>query len=334
MQDVIVQLKKYLAEVAEPNVTIRPARQAQGKIPVFMGQAYEVYQAKLLGRAYTLLLVKEPTPPTPSQAAKHADKIQALLGKAVVFVFPQLPAFERKRYIQQGIAFIVPRRQIYLPMVLMDLRESPNARTGVKGEAPEALSAPAQVLLLFYLQKPHVDAWSLKHWAQVLGYSTMTLTRARNELVNAELCLPQEKGRSIELHFPQDRSALWQKALPYLRTPVQKRCTIESMPDKNLPLYQAGITALAHYTLINADPNPVYALSSTDYRKALKEKHIQEQLFTEENTLIIERWRYAPALLATDKGTVDPLSLYLSLQAHPDERIQDALQTLMETLTW
>ena len=91
---------------------------------------------------------------------------------------------------------------------------------------------------------------------------------------------------------------------------------------------------MAHYTLINADPNPVYALSSADYRSATKEKLIQEQLFTEENTLVIERWRYAPALLATDKRTVDPLSLYLSLRNDPNERIQDALQTLMETLAW
>jgi len=334
MQDVIAQLKKYLAEVAEPNVTIKPDSKAKGKIPVFMGQAYEIYQAKLFGRVYTLLLVKEPTPPTPSQAAKHADRIQALLGSAVVFIFPRLQAFERKRYIQQGIAFIVPRRQIYLPMVLMDLRESPGGRTGAKGEPPQALSAPAQVVVLFYLQKSELDAWSLKHWAQVLSYSTMTLTRARNELVNAELCLPQEKGRSIELHFPQDRPALWQKALPYLRTPVQKQCTIQPRPDKALKLYQAGITALAHYTLINADPNPVYALSATDYRKATKEKHIQEQLFAEENTLVIERWRYEPAVLATDQRTVDPLSLYLSLKNDPNERVQDALQTLMETLAW
>ncbi len=332
MQDVVAQLKKYLADVAEPNVSIRPDKKAKGKIPVFMGQAYEIYQTKFLGRAYTLLLATEP--PTPSQAAKHADKIQALLGKAVVFVFPKLPAFERKRYIQQGIPFIVLHRQIYLPLVLMDLRESPADWPGAKGDRPHAFSAPTQVLLLYYLQKPDVDAWSLKHWAQVLGYSKMTLTRARNELVNAELCLPQEKGRSIELHFPQDRPVLWQKALPYLRTPVQKQCTIQPMSDTNMLLYQAGITALAHYTLISADPNPVYALSAADYRKAIKEKHIQEQLFTEENTLVIERWRYAPAVLATDKQTVDPLSLYLSLKNDPDERVQDALQTLMDTLAW
>jgi hypothetical protein len=281
-----------------------------------------------------MLLAKAPTPPTPSQASKHADKIQALLGSVVVFIFPQLKAFERKRYIQRRIPFIVPRRQIYLPKVLMDLRESPSAQTGAKGEPPDALSAPAQVLLLFYLQKPDSDAWSLKHWAQILGYSKMTLTRARNELVNAELCLPQEKGRSIELHFSQDRPALWQKALPFLRTPVQKQCTIQPRPHKALQLYQAGITALAHYTLISADPNPVYALSAADYRRATKEKHIQEQLFAEENSLVIERWRYAPALLATDKRTVDPLSLYLSLKNDPNERVQDALQTLMETLAW
>jgi len=105
-----------------------------------MGQAYDIYQAKFLGQAYTLLLATEP--PTPRQAAKHADKIQALLGKAVVFVFPKLQAFERKRYIKQGIPFIVPQRQIYLPMVLMDLRESCAGKIGAKGDRPDAFSAP------------------------------------------------------------------------------------------------------------------------------------------------------------------------------------------------
>ena len=334
MKDLIAQLKNYLAEVAEPNIFIEPDLTAKRKIPVFIGQSYGVFRARLFGRRYTLLVFKDATPPTPSQAAKHVDRIHALLGSAVVFVFPKLQAFERKRYIQQRIPFIVPRRQIYLPMVLIDLRESPAGRTGAKGDAPRAFSASAQVLLLYYFQKPIPEPWPLQRWAQVLGYSKMTLTRARNELVNAELCLPEEKGRTIQLCFPQDRHALWKKALPYLRSPVQKQHYIQTTQDKNLRLYEAGITALSQRTLISADPNPVYALSSADYRKAIKEQRVEEQPFVDEDTLVIECWRYAPALLSPDGRTVDTLSLYLSLQSDPNERIQDALQALMETISW
>ena len=50
--------------------------------------------------------------------------------------------------------------------------------------------------------------------------------------------------------------------------------------------------------------------------------------------MVMERWHYAPGLLSSDGQAVDQLSLYLSLQHDPDERVQGALKELLETMVW
>ena len=53
----------------------------------------------------------------------------------------------------------------------------------------------------------------------------------------------------------------------------------------------------------------------------------------ETDAIELEIWRYDPAMFATD-GIVDPFSLYLSLKDSKDERIQIALEEMMEKLAW
>ena len=47
----------------------------------------------------------------------------------------------------------------------------------------------------------------------------------------------------------------------------------------------------------------------------------------------LEIWKYDPQLLS-ESNRVDPLSLYLSLAETKDERVEAALDKLLETLTW
>ena len=47
----------------------------------------------------------------------------------------------------------------------------------------------------------------------------------------------------------------------------------------------------------------------------------------------LELWKYTPELFATD-GKVDILSLYCSLKANPDERVEGELESLLEKIKW
>ena len=105
------------------------------------------------------------------------------------------------------------------------------------------------------------------------------------------------------------------------------------MRDKGLPGPQAGLGALAHYSML-ADPGHVtIALSREDWR-SLQERNVAKTSMPDEpGAMAVEVWGYAPALFAVD-GWVDRLSLYLSLQDTQDERVQAALDRMIQEVAW
>ena len=238
-------LLSYLDEIGGAGTHLAPDPAAAKSLPVFVGRIYEPYRGHVFDRDYVLLVCTAKNQPTPGQVAKHAEIARTALGPNLVFVFPALPSFDRKRFIQRRIPFIVPGRQTYLPMVMIDLREKSPTRPAIGGRNAEALSAPAQALLLFHLQKKaDSDGWQLNQWADALGYSRMTLSRVYRELLAADLCKPSGKGRQVVMQFSAERRTLWEKAMPYLRSPVAGRCQVRIAHRDDLQLYQAGMSAL------------------------------------------------------------------------------------------
>ena len=243
--------------------------EATKSLPVFVSQIYEVYRADLFDREYALLLCRSKDRPTPAAAEQHFKLARSALGPNVACVFLTLPSFERRRLIQRRISFIVPGRQTYLPVALVDLREQAKGGHRVVEQPKERLSAPAQVLLLYHLQaKNDSHEWPLGKWVDVLGYSRSTLSRVYKELSNASLCQPMVSGRQVTLYFPQQSRELWESALPYLKSPVGTRARAK-IQDKRLPLHAAGMTALAKFTMIGPGRDTVYAMSSAAFKASV-----------------------------------------------------------------
>ncbi len=334
VQPTMSLLAKYLDELgAAASMPVRDAKAARA-LPVFFGQTYDVHRARLFDRDYVLLLCQSEDRPTPAQVEKHMKLASSALGQDLAFVFRTLPTFDRKRLIGRRIPFIVPGRQTYLPPAMIDLRENPKGGQRVPYPSREQLSAPAQVVLLYHLQsKQDCEQWPLSQWAAALGYSRSTLTRVYKELSAASLCRTVARGRQVTLEFPAQRRELWESALPYLVSPVRTRLRVR-IQDEGLQIFEAGITALAGLTMIAADREKIYAMSSAAFEAAREDRKLARAEFPEADTVQIERWRYAPGLLSQDDRTVDRLSLYLSLRDDHDERIQSALTELLEPMPW
>jgi hypothetical protein len=333
MKRLIHALQTYLDQVGMDDARIDPATEASRKLPVFIAGRYETYRANFLGKGYCLLACKGERP-SPAEAEKHAEKAAAALGEPIAFVFASLPAFERKRLIQRHVPFIVPQRQVYLPTALVDLREPAGAKSGADLNPHNVLPAPAQAVLLFYLQKPEAGKWPLNRWVQVFGYSPASLTRTRRGLEDAELCDVERSGTARLLRFPHDRRALWEKARPRLQTPVRSRSYVAIVDARGLALLEAGLPALSHESTIAPGATPVHAVPSSAFPKALRDGKIRLSAIGEDDAVVIERWRYAPAPLSNDGRRVDRLSLYLSLQHDRDERVQAALHDMLEKIPW
>ncbi len=333
MESPISLLVKYLDDIGAKATPPKLDAEAAKSLPVFVSQIYEIYRADLFDREYSLMLCRSKDRPTPAEVEKHGKLTRSILGPNVVFVFSMLPSFDRKRLIERRISFIVPGRQTYLPVALIDLREKATGGQRVLEEPKERLSAPAQALILYYLQmKNDSDEWSLSKWVDVLGYSRSTITRVYKELSNAGLCRPTASGRNVTLMLPHQRHQLWKSALPYLGSPVRTRSWARVL-DEKIQIHEAGMTALTKLTMIGPSRDKECAMSSAAFEAAQERRLIQTR-YPEEDTIHIERWRYAPGLLSPDSQVVDRLSLYLSLQAESDERIRIALTELLEQMQW
>ena len=142
----------------------------------------------------------------------------------------------------------------------------------------------------------------------------------------------QEKtGKEIRMYLKSTPPEAIQLAKPYLINPVQKRLTVcRSALEGNL-LY-AGETALSEYSMLN----PPRITEAAVYKADVDKKSLCEidPRWVEPDTLVtIELWKYNPSFFAVS-GKVDPVSLACSLQDRADERIETAIDEMMEELIW
>jgi hypothetical protein len=187
------------------------------------------------------------------------------------------------------------------------------------------------VVINALLDRKHHE-YTPRELADKLGYSTMALTRAFDELEFAKIATTSRQGRKRFMEFPVDQRHLWETAGSFLRDPVKKRVYVSRISSQ-IPNIEAGLTALARVSMLSAPDRMTYAISGKAW-KAIREEDSLEQLPSIETDAIeLEIWLYNPVTFATS-GNVDPFSLYLSLRDSNDERIQIALEEMMENIKW
>ena len=323
------KVQSYLHEVLGVQASLKEQWAGQEDLPYFVRDAYDFHQLTLLGHTVLLALDRHPAKPSPSDIRLQMDKVRAVAGQPVVYVAETLASHERKRLIEKKVPFVVPGNQLYLPDLGLDLREYFRQRPG---SAEKALSPSAQAMLIAALLRPRGSAdWHPVETASALGYTSMTLSRAVRELAAAGLAHAHKAGRSQYLTMAHSPSELWALARPVLRSPVQRTLWVEAEALPRTASRIAGLSALAHLSML-ADPRiPVVAMSRIAWQ--LLKPDIVEIPEPAPKACELQLWNYSPALL-TESDTVDPLSLMLSLRDDTDERVQGALNTLDEHLPW
>lgn len=142
----------------------------------------------------------------------------------------------------------------------------------------------------------------------------------------------QENGRSVLMTCACSGKELVEKAIPYLINPVKKRIVVTR--DNLKGIYpRAGETALSARTLPTPTRIEAYACQKKDLPPAVTYKAADLRWLDKLELIEIQIWGYNPSLFAAD-GSVDPLSLYMSLKDAPDERIHGSLDQMMENVKW
>lgn len=329
---IVKQLVEYIWGHFGLHATIQPASENEiGRLPLYLKGSFRFFTGNIEGRPVLWAEVVEEAEVTPDRLEKQGRSLKNLFFMPVVFVFGHLDAWQRKRFVEKKIAFIQPSKQLYIPEMLMDLSDvfSDNKESLDK---KEFLSYPAQCAILYHLQKESVEGKAFQIIAKMLHYSAMTITRIAKELTIFNLA-EVEDGKEKFLSFDQKGKDLWNRALPFLSTPVKEIWFFDEHVSNNHFL-QSGGFALDEYSMLSPPDRMSYAIGKEEFR-SLKAIGGLPRLDKRYGDFKIEVWHYNPILLSEpDAKVVDRLSLYLSLQQQNDERVLTALNEMINTIRW
>ena len=317
-------LLKYLKDALGVEAEINPVKSERLKaLPIYLTDAYSFHIIKLYRQDILLVYVNNGF--TTDSLRKHIDTIRAKFEMITVAVINQLEAYKRIRLIEKKVPFIIPGKQMYLPDLLIDLKEY-----GLTPRKQVQTMQPAtQLLLLYHLQVGSLEGINLKGIAEKLLYNGMTITRAAFYLHNMGLCTLQGTKDKF-LQFKSKNRELWEKVEPLMSNPIKSTQYYSGgVLEENL--YRTNNNALAYYTNLNDDVVDYFAVRP-GYMRFLGGANLQKTGLLEGN-ICIEEWKYDPALLTKGKY-IDPLSLYLCFRKNPDERIEMALEQIIMNIKW
>lgn len=327
MENLRRDFERYLVETLD--ISAKPAPWAEeNTLPFYLRNLYAFSQVSILNTPCLVMVPREETEQAPTVIAKHIRQVAKTGKREVIYASRKISAYNRKRLIEHKVPFIVPGNQMYLPPLGIDLREHFKA---IQNARPQ-WSPSTQAAFLYALIHDQGQGFTPKELAGRLGYASMSMTRAFNELESAELGSVAREGKQRVLRLDRDKKALWEKALGFLQSPVKKGIWLK-LASNQRPGVEAGLTALARHSVLAGPANPVFAMSIGDWKKFRERNDVMELPVAEPDACRIELWTYAPGLFA-ENGVADRFSLYLSLRGTDDERVESALEEMMEQVRW
>jgi DNA-binding Lrp family transcriptional regulator len=318
MDDVL----KYLKDTLGLSGTVKKAPESLlNKLPLYLIHAYNYSLLEIDGGSFLLAEEENMNPKTAEQLKKQAKAIFHHTDLPAVFVLYNQSMQMRRNMIRNRISFIVPENQLYLPELLIYLKENNRQIHPLS----EFLTPSAQLLLLYHLQVEHLEEFSFKEIAEKLGYSPKTITKIAEELKAKKICRVTGT-KEKRFAFDVGRKQLWKMSEPQMQAPVIKSY-FTGLKDK-WNFCKSGDAALAHYTFLSDTGKEAYAVYKVAFEE-LREKEYWEYLDEIEGDIRIEVWKYNPSLLSNN-GYIDPLSLYLCYRDDHNERVEAEMKELID----
>ena len=252
---------------------------------------------------------------------KHIARIQKNENLPIVLVLKELTFRQKEYLIREKIPFIVEGKQIYLPFMAVYLQE----RCSAEKKPREEMLPSAQMLLLHFIYGGAQEL-STSQAAKDLELTPTSISRASRQLEEMGLLHIRKAGVQRIMQSEDSPKTLFQKAGDKLLNPIKRTIYI---PKKYVgtELLESGYSALAEYSMLNAPNVRCYAAERISQWKDVMTNSLQNS----QVQVAVEMWRYNPRKLST-RNTVDELSLALALREDADERVEEAIEEMLNEL--
>ena len=256
---------------------------------------------------------------------KQLKKFQELCTIPCALGLESLTALQRRNLIENHIPFVTLSQQVYLPFWGCSFRERFKAETTIADKM-----APGTQLVFLYLYY----GWSkepvyLTQIAKDIFLSKATCTRAINDLTASGLITQNTEGTYKWIIPAYGKQEFLKKGYERLKSPVERVLYVKT-PVQIENQVISGIQALAQQSIISVnEQDGAIAVSKKTAAKIPSDAICTEQYFGDFGGSVFEVWSYDPAILAKN-ACVDDISLLLSMDNDPNERIQMCLDKIRE----
>ncbi len=288
-----------------------------GNMPNYIASRYRIRKVTLDGKE-ALFLYPKTELDSVSTIKKQIDRIGKVSGVPVVLVLENLTYRKKEYLLRERIPFIVEGKQIYLPFFAVYLQE----RGDGEKLTTESLLPSAQLLLLCYIYHG-CGEFPASEAEKELNFTATSISRASRQL--EELGLIHLKKQGVQKIIYSDRlpEELFSDAEKVLKNPV-KRTIFVPKSEIHKKLLLSRYSALSEYSMLNPPETYFLATDSVAAWETVSSGTMQDT----EDQYAVELWRYDPKKLADGK-CVDRLSLSLSLRDDKDERVEEAVEEML-----
>lgn len=286
----------------------------QDALPLYISGSYQFESASIGGCRCVMIIPKEELATVPA-LKKQIRKIQAVDAVPVVLKLASVSAYRRKSLIENRIPFITPK-QLFLPFLGAILTDEKEA------DQTEKFMISTQQLFLYFIYSKKSELY-LSEATEQLPFSAMTVSRAVRQLEATGLFEVRKEGVNKIIGTNISRMELFGKAGKYLSSPVRRSGYIEKAQVTS-DMVPAGEAVLSEKTMLN--PGRIFAYAV--YEKQFEKKLLMDELIDPGRQVRLELWTYDPRQFSADH-MADDLSVGLSFMGNTDERIEEAVETLL-----
>lgn len=287
----------------------------QGALPMYIAGSYDFSVAVLNGFRCIVLSPTEELVTLPA-LKKQIKRIQEIENVPVVIKLPAVSLYRRKKMIENGIPFITGK-QAFLPFMGTFLTKKDEEK-----EVTKFMFSTQQVVLMYLYnnsKKLYVSDATKK-----LPFTAMTMSRAVKQLEATGLFHTTKDGVNKVIESDYSGRELYEKVKGYLTSPVRKIGYLNKA-EITTDMVIASDSVLAEATMLNPSRVMTYAV----YAKSFAKDRLVNELIDPDEQVRVELWEYDPKQFS-EHNMADKLSVALSFEGNEDERIEEAVEELLE----
>ena len=285
-------------------------------LPMYIAGSYDFAVAILNGCRCIMLSSTEEIVTLPA-LKKQIKKIQEIENIPVVIKLPTISSYRRKKMIESGVPFITGK-QAFLPFMGTFLTQENEETVEVT-----KLMFSAQQLALMYLYNNSKKLY-VSDATKKLPFTAMTMSRAVKQLEATGLFHATKDGVNKVIESDYCEVELYEKIKEYMTSPVRKIGYLNK-DDITTDMILAGDGVLAEATMLNPNRVKTYAV----YAKFFAKENLVNELIDPDEQVRVELWEYDPKQFSVD-NMADRLSVALSFIGNEDERVEEAIEELVE----